>query len=687
MLRVLLLLDTYFMGLLQQEFHTATDGLGELLIDVADIESLCQLLNSSRQSLSPQQVAHSLVDIVALATCADQLIVDLARNMQGRDSLPPAAVSFDNDDVQKMRRLSVLVASRFLLNRLAPASRLWLVEDEYIGPVLEIWQFLTQRPLPGRLALPLTDAGWQQFLGMFGGDHDAHAGAGPWIAVDQPSVYLVEEGAAWQFPVLPAGKSRVWWLSNSRTSCSIQQLRRSLKMHDSAIDGAAIAMARSESSSTVLPVRPASTIKLDIAGISVCAVALLSMEMKQLDYHQPITDLTEVAADMLLPWLDGTLASASDISSGGIGTDHFDGLPDWSALPRRRIFNDMVTVTRPSTRWQMSGRDEPASDWQAAIDHYFADTAEVNPAIPAQVYNLAKELDFTVFAERFPELYHPLDSGQPQATLAGLSRCLASRAAINLLAIDGSDLHQLKNLLGSLQQQLGMLELSGDVPCWAGIPVLVTAADNAQQKPCMAAIPSEFGDSDNVMQRSVRSYWVPDTQTLLTAVRHCLGEFGVVHLIHVPAVIPDSVLTQTQASELVQQGAVCLQGNCASPIQLVACGAKALSKARRVAEDLQQAGAAFSLVYLAEPSMLPGAGSANESVVSGYLPATVAHRLVISEVMPPDRYATQQGNAGRDTFLCALDKQGETNHYGQWLLEALSLCPGIEPSPLVPTDS
>ncbi len=681
------------MGLLKHEFTSSDHGLGELLVPVASVDALCALLSRAGYPASPKQVAHTLVDIHALAGSASVLLQDLQRQAASLST----ATHISLPDDQQLQRLSSMVAVRFLLNRLAPANRVWLVEDAALGPVLEVWQFLTQRPLPGRPAFTLDVLGWRQFLQSFGSDTFSHCSAGPWIAPDQPSICLVEQGAEWQFPVL-AESQRVWWLASDDAEQLRQKLNDSYVLHQNcqAVDGEA----RSHAGKVLKASRKG-------AAVAIC-IGDSSHSHSAIQTH----DLGILAAQLLEAELDGTgllgLPTLGAFEHGELDTTEqgsiasaLNGLPDWSALPRRRFLNDMVTVTRPSTQWQMSGRDEPASDWKGALDHYFADTAEVNPGVPAQVFNLAHELAFPLFSERFPANYHGAGlvfgsapalahdfglkavygaglSGRvvENAEVAAFSRCLASRSGISLLTLEPHRLYRLQPLLKSLTQQLHWISQAGDVPCWAGIPIVVTA-DSSERSIALS--------DSGVSQAAVRSFWVPDTQTVLTAVRHCLGEFGAVHVIHAPSYSSSFALSHAQASELMEQGAVCLRGNCASQVQVVACGAKALMQAQVVCDHLHARKMAFSLVYLAEPNAYPGWNdrSSSDDAMAGYFPPQVSHRLLLTEVLPSSRGFTQaaansqttvipvtgNANAGTDRMASGSDMAGDSDDIDRWLSE------------------
>ncbi len=639
------------MGLLKHEFTSSDHGLGELLVPVASVDALCALLNRAGHPASPKQVAHTLVDIIALAGSASVLLQDLQRQAA---SLSTATSNSLTDD-QQLQRLSSMVAVRFLLNRLAPANRIWLVEDAALGPVLEVWQLLTQRPLPGRPAFTLDVLGWQQFLQSFGSDTFSHCSAGPWIAPDQPSICLVEQGAEWQFPVL-AESQRVWWLASDDTEHLRQKLNDSYVLHQNC--QAEGGQARAHTGTTSKSSRKGAAVAICIGDSSHSHSAIQAHDLGILAAQLLEAELAGTGL-LELPMLGAFDKNELEITEPDAIASALSGLPDWSALPRRRFLNDMVTVTRPSTQWQMSGRDEPASDWKGALDHYFADTAEVNPRVPAQVFNLTHELAFPLFSERFPANYHGAHFGfdltaahglelsgrvLENAEVAAFSRCLASRSGISLLTLEPHRLHRLQPLLKSLTQQLHWISQAGDVPCWAGIPIVVTA-DGSDTSIALS-------DSD-MSQPAVRSFWVPDTQSVLTAVRHCLGEFGAVHVIHAPSCSSSFALSHAQANELIEQGAVCLRGNCASQVQVVACGARALIQAQVVCDHLHARKMAFSLVYLAEADAYPGWNDrpASDDAMAGYFPPQVSHRLLLTEVLPSSRGFTQAAENSQTTMI------------------------------------
>ena len=658
---------------------------------IASVDALCALLSRAGHPASPKQVAHTLVDIHALAGSASILLQDLQRQAASLST----ATSNSLPDDQQLQRLSSMVAVRFLLNRLAPANRIWLVEDAALGPVLEVWQFLTQRPLPGRPAFTLDVLGWQQFLQSFGSDTSSHCSAGPWIAPDQPSICLVEQGAEWQFPVL-AESQRVWWLASDDTEQLRQKLNDSYALHQNCQSEGG--QARSHTGKTPKSSRKGAAVAIGVGagagagagdsnqcGSAIHAHDLGILATQLLEAELAGTGLLE------LPMLGAFDKNELETTEPDAIASALNGLPDWSALPRRRFLNDMVTVTRPSTQWQMSGRDEPASDWKGALDHYFADTAEVNPGVPAQVFNLAHELAFPLFSERFPANYHGAHFGfdltpahglelsgrvVENAEVAAFSRCLASRSGISLLTLEPHRLYRLQPLLKSLTQQLHWISQAGDVPCWAGIPIVVTA-DGSDRRIALS--------DSAVPQPAVRSFWVPDTQTVLTAVRHCLGEFGAVHVIHAPSYSSSFALSHAQASELIEQGAVCLRGNCASQVQVVACGARALMQAQVVCDHLHARKMAFSLVYLAEPDAYPGWNDrpASDDAMAGYFPPQVSHRLLLTEVLPSSRGFTQaaansqttvipvtdNANARTDRMASGSDMAGDSIAIDRWLSE------------------
>ena len=127
----------------------------------------------------------------------------------------------------------------------------------------------------------------------------------------------------------------------------------------------------------------------------------------------------------------------------------------------------------------------------------------------------------------------------------------------------------------------------------------------------------------------------------MACLKACYGNLGTIWNLVVPKSTMPAVFDGKQAAALVQDGAICVRGNCASDLQLVACGAFQLQQALKASDRLKEKGVAHSLIYLLEPGRFRIARDefeqniqADPQVLDSLFPARVQQRVFMVHTRP-----------------------------------------------------
>lgn len=308
-----------------------------------------------------------------------------------------------------------------------------------------------------------------------------------------------------------------------------------------------------------------------------------------------------------------------------------------------------VTVNRHEPAWL---KDAIAP--MAAIDNYFVDLVEVNPHLRVRVGN-PDELRSNRMNQTLDQLRHRVTDPEPGvaeaidgAVITALneeavvSACLANQSGLNLVV---SYEAFATKMLGAIRQAVifarHQKEAEDPAP-WLGVPVISTSHvwengknEQSHQDPSLAeALLGEMADM-------VRVVFPADGNTAMACLKACYGDLGTIWNMVVPKSVMPALFDGKQAATLVQDGAICLRGNCGAELQLVACGAFQLQQALKASDRLKEKGVSHSLIYLLEPGRFrvprdeyEAQTQADPSVMDALFPARVQQRVFMTHTRP-----------------------------------------------------
>lgn len=308
-----------------------------------------------------------------------------------------------------------------------------------------------------------------------------------------------------------------------------------------------------------------------------------------------------------------------------------------------------VTVNRHDPGWLK----EPIAP-MAAIDNYFIGLVEVNPHLRVRVGN-PDELRSNRMNQTLDLLRHRVtepEDGVAEAVdgsvitalneEAVVSACLANQSGLNLVV--SYEAFAVK-MLGALRQAIifARHQKEADEPApWLGVPVISTSHiwengknEQSHQDPSLAEV--LLGE----MSDMARVVFPADGNTAMACLKACYGDLGTIWNLVVPKSSLPVLFDGKQAAALVQDGAICVRGNCASELQLVACGSFQLVQALKASDRLKAMGVSHSVIYLLEPGRFrvprddyEAAIQADPSVLESLFPARVQQRVFLTHTRP-----------------------------------------------------
>lgn len=316
--------------------------------------------------------------------------------------------------------------------------------------------------------------------------------------------------------------------------------------------------------------------------------------------------------------------------------------------PKKKL-TPMLAVNCPEPEW--ADRRESA---MAAIDRYFLDVAEVNPKLRVRIGN-SDELRSNGINQALDHFRHRVTNPEIASAEAidgcvitalneeaVVSACLANHAGLNLVV--SYEAFAIK-MLRALQQAAlfsRQQKEAGDPANWLGFPVISTALlwengtnDLSHQEPSLGeGLLKQMSDM-------VRVVFPVDANTAMACLQNCYGDLGVIWNLVVPRKVQPLFFNSQQATQLVQDGAICVRGHCGAEIQLVANGAAQLRQALIASDRLRQQRVAHSVVYLLEPGRFRAARDqweeeivADEMVRDALFPQRVQYRVFLTHVRP-----------------------------------------------------
>ncbi len=309
----------------------------------------------------------------------------------------------------------------------------------------------------------------------------------------------------------------------------------------------------------------------------------------------------------------------------------------------------MLAVTCPEPEWG-DRRESPMN----GIDRYFIEVTEVNPSLRVRVGN-PDELRSNGMNQTLEQFRHRVTSPEiatveaiDGAVITALneeavvSACLANQAGINIVvAYEAFAIKMLRALHQTLVFARQQKE-AGDPAEWLGFPVITTALiwENGQR----GQSHQDASLSESLMLKMsdmARVVFPVDANSAMACLRACYGDLGVIWNLVVPRSVQPVFFNRQQATQLVQDGALCVRGHCGSELQLVATGAVQLAQLLKASDRLRQQRVAHSLIYLLEPGRFREARDhwetevlAEDSVVEALFPARVRYRLFVVHCRP-----------------------------------------------------
>jgi phosphoketolase len=279
--------------------------------------------------------------------------------------------------------------------------------------------------------------------------------------------------------------------------------------------------------------------------------------------------------------------------------------------PKKPYRASEVTVTRPEPKWQSLAKHySPAQ----AMDDYFVELAEVNSKLRIRVGN-PDELSSNRFGKTLELLKHRVTN--PEVGIAEaingkiitalneeavISACLANQQGLNLVV--SYEAFAMK-MLGAIRQAIIFSrhqKEAGDAAGWLSLPVVATSHVWENGKNEQSHQDPNLSESLlNEMSDMARVVFPADANSAMAVLKACYGDLGTVwNIIAAKSKLP-VLLTPEQAQQLVDQGAICLRGNCNAEIQLVAIGSYQLQQVLLLSDRLTKRAQAHSVIYLLEP--------------------------------------------------------------------------------------
>ncbi|MFY9179189.1 MAG: xylulose 5-phosphate 3-epimerase [Venatoribacter sp.] len=314
--------------------------------------------------------------------------------------------------------------------------------------------------------------------------------------------------------------------------------------------------------------------------------------------------------------------------------------------PKRKLL-PLLSVNCPEPQW--SDRRESAMN---AIDRYFIDVTEVNPKLRVRVGN-PDELRSNSMNQTLEEFRHRVTS--PEISVAEsidgsvitalneeavVSACLANQRGINLVVVYEAFAIKMQRALHQTIVFSRQRKEANDSCEWIGFPVITTSliwenGDNDRSHQDAAL-------SESLIVRMAdmaRVVFPADANTAMACLYACYSDMGTVWNLVVPRTVQPMFFTGKQATQLMQDGAICVRGNCAAELQLVACGAVQLEQILKASDRLRQQRVSHSVIYLLEPGRFRVPRDAweeqamvDEAVLQTLFPARVQYRVFLTHI-------------------------------------------------------
>lgn len=250
----------------------------------------------------------------------------------------------------------------------------------------------------------------------------------------------------------------------------------------------------------------------------------------------------------------------------------------------------------------------------AALDRYFVALTGANPEWRVRIGN-PDELRSNCFGKTLEHFRHRVykpESGAWEAVdgavITALNEeavacaALGNKGGINVVV--SYEAFAVK-MLGILRQEIIFArhqKEAGKPPRWLSVPFLLTSHtwengknEQSHQDPTLAeTLLGEMGDTSVVR-------FPADANSALAALADCYHRQGEIHALIVPKAILPVILSERQAHQLVDKGAIRLRGDATARIQLVAIGAYQLQQCLMAWERLLSHGMNAAVICILEP--------------------------------------------------------------------------------------
>jgi phosphoketolase len=261
--------------------------------------------------------------------------------------------------------------------------------------------------------------------------------------------------------------------------------------------------------------------------------------------------------------------------------------------------------------------DRPASPMEA-IDSWFVDFVEANPALRPRVGN-PDELRSNRMGRTLDRLRHRVNAPEPGspeaadgAVITALNEeavagaALGNKGGINLIV--SYEAFAMK-MLGGLRQEITFARRQTEAearPGWLAIPLIATSHtwensknEQSHQDPTIGeALLGEMSDTARVL-------FPIDANSAVAALGELYGCRGQIGCLVTPKRVVPRLLDEAGARTLVEEGAIVLAGDPAkADIQFVAVGAYQAIEALKAHERLQSRGCRSCVVAVIEPGRL-----------------------------------------------------------------------------------
>lgn len=628
---------------------------------------LSELLTSAGYLAHPSLCFKLLIQLDILCNQVVRQVLQLTQlqhlGTQENTQMDPLRQQPAGNTRRALATIPVLCA-RLALNRLTRRQRDWFTDINDAGAALEVLQLMLESAPADRRAAygsSCEQIDWSALVQDFGRESEIQSSPGPWISPELTGVRSpVGSPTEWQavHQVLPG--ERLLVLLDSHESATLQESLRWWHPEDC---GLLVPVLLDMCSNDTRMTGAGGETLVDGSDPAACVCAILSAELAlgklAAEYvedeleNRASVPLVKVRGADWWPLTDDLSASQrlSHIKRLLLATAQPDTLWQGAAMAMRHAARNgrasMVTVNRPDPHWV----HEPGLV-MAALDQYFCDITEVNPHLRVRLAAISGQA-----VKQFPAAYDllgercqwPLQQTgyqmagavvEPESGLEMVSVALGNQMGLNLVLLDNRTLPSALDPL-LLSSRFARAQAMIDEPApWLGIPLLTSCDWLTTAEPSESGL-LEFTETLLAQPADqVRVMLIPDANTAMACLKACYGEFGMVVQLVLPEVGP-LCLDARQAEQLVAHGALCLAGNCAADVQLVACGAQALRVAQTVSLRLRAHDVSHSLVYVLEPGRFRQPRDSQEqehqadaSLVDTLFPHHVRQRLVLTDLCP-----------------------------------------------------